>query len=72
VLPGEESDRAVTRDLADQTAREVEQDSAGLPVGVQVVARHWREDIVLAVMGALAGHFRTDATHPAQPRVRAG
>jgi fatty acid amide hydrolase len=28
-------------------------DSAGLPVGVQVMARPWRDDIALAVMGAL-------------------
>jgi fatty acid amide hydrolase len=27
--------------------------SAGLPVGVQVAARPWREDIVLALMAAL-------------------
>ena len=27
--------------------------SAGLPVGVQVVARHWREDVALAVMAAI-------------------
>jgi fatty acid amide hydrolase len=27
--------------------------SAGLPLGVQVVARHWREDVALAVMGAI-------------------
>jgi len=27
--------------------------SAGLPVGVQVAARPWREDIVIALMAAL-------------------
>lgn len=50
---GEESDRAPGRDLVERAARKVEAGSAGLPVGVQVVARHWREDIVLAVMRAL-------------------
>jgi fatty acid amide hydrolase len=53
VQPGEESDRTVSQDRADITAKAMEQDSAGLPVGVQVVARHWREDIVLAIMAAL-------------------
>ncbi len=66
VQPGEESDRLVSKDLADITAREVEQDSAGLPIGVQVVARHWREDIVLAVMTALENHFSTQTSYPIQ------
>ncbi len=67
VRPDEESDRKVTRDTADITARAVEQGSAGLPVGVQVVARHWREDIVLAVMSALEDHFRSRPDYPAIP-----
>ncbi len=53
VGPNEESDRPDTLDISQRTAREVERDSAGLPVGVQVVARHWREDLVLRVMYAL-------------------
>jgi fatty acid amide hydrolase len=69
VQPGEESDRKVSRDKADITAREVEQGSAGLPVSVQVVARHWREDIVLAVMAALEEHFRTTPSYPAYPEM---
>ncbi|NOZ29850.1 MAG: amidase [Chloroflexi bacterium] len=64
VRPGEESDRPVGRDLVEITAQQVEQDSAGLPVGVQVVARHWREDIALAVMAALEAHFRTRPDYP--------
>jgi fatty acid amide hydrolase len=64
VRPGEESDRPVGRDLVEITARRVEQGSAGLPVGVQVVARHWREDIALAVMAALEAHFRTQPDYP--------
>ena len=66
VQPGEESDRTISKDLADITAQEVERGSAGLPVGVQVVARHWREDIVLAVMAALEEHFREQPTYPAR------
>ncbi len=41
VQPGEECDRKVTKDMANITARAVKQGSAGLPVGLQVVTRHW-------------------------------
>ena len=64
VQPGEESDRTAGKDLAEITAQQVEKDSAGLPVGVQVVARHWREDVVLAVMAALEKHFRSQPNFP--------
>lgn len=53
VCPGEESDRSVGKDIVERSAYAAEKNSAGLPMGVQVVARRWREDIVLAVMGAL-------------------
>ncbi len=69
VRPGEESDRKVSKDMADITAREVERGSAGLPVAVQVVARHWREDVVLAVMAALEEHFQTESTYPSHPEI---
>ena len=65
--PGEESDRSRGRDLAERAARKTEEGSAGLPVGVQVVARHWREDVALAVMAALEEHFRAQPDYPAQP-----
>lgn len=42
---GEESDRPRTGDIVERTARAVERGSAGLPVGVRVVAHHWREDL---------------------------
>ncbi|HLN63826.1 MAG TPA: amidase [Symbiobacteriaceae bacterium] len=64
VRPGEESDRAPSRSLPEQVAARVEQGSAGLPVGVQVAGRPWREDVVLAVMGALEGHFRAQPDYP--------
>jgi fatty acid amide hydrolase len=53
VRPGEESDRPASSERTDQFARATETGSAGLPVGVQVVSGHWREDIVLAVMRAI-------------------
>ncbi len=72
VRPGEESDRVVGNDLADITAHTVEQGSAGLPVAVQVVARHWQEEIVLAVMAALEAHFRATPDYPARPDFNVG
>lgn len=53
VQEGEESERQVGRDRVERAARAIETGSTGLPVGVQVVARHWREDIVLALMATL-------------------
>ena len=67
VRRGEESDRSPSRDRSDRAAIGVEQGSAGLPVGVQVVARHWREDVVLAIMSALEAHFRTTPDYPSGP-----
>lgn len=61
---GEESDRPMSRDIVERTALEVEVNSAGLPVGVQVVARHWREDVALAVMAALESYFKARPDYP--------
>ncbi len=69
VQEGEESDRQPSKDKIEQTARQVEQGSAGLPIGVQVVARHWREDIVLAVMSTLERYFKTQPDYPARPPI---
>ncbi len=67
VKPGEESDRTVGRDMAEIVARSVERGSEGLPVGVQVVSRHWREDIVLAVMRAIEEISRQKPDYPRTP-----
>jgi fatty acid amide hydrolase len=61
VLPEEE----LAQGHEEPAARATNRGSAGLPVGVQVVARHWREDVVLAVMGFLETHFRSHASYPA-------
>ena len=53
VHPGEESERCVGEDSVERAAHAVEMNSAGLPVGVQVVARPWGEEIVLTLMEAL-------------------
>ena len=65
----EKSDRPFSKDPVEQAAAQVEKGSVGLPVGVQVAARHWREDIVLAVMSALESHFSRQADYPARPPV---
>jgi fatty acid amide hydrolase len=67
VRPGEESDRAWSLDGVVRDARAVEAGSTGLPVGVQVVARPWRDDVVLAVMAELERHFRSQPDYPAEP-----
>jgi fatty acid amide hydrolase len=56
---GEESDRPASRDPVERAAAESERGSAGLPVGVQVAARVWREDLVLAAMAAIERAVRT-------------
>ena len=67
VRSDEESDRLPSKDAAEQAAQQVEQNSAGLPVGVQVVAHHWREDVVLALMAALEQAFSLRPDYPARP-----
>jgi fatty acid amide hydrolase len=64
VRAGEESDRPLSKDIVEKTARTVEQGSAGLPLGVQVAARRWREDIVLAVMAAAERRLERNADYP--------
>lgn len=54
-------------DACDRLARKTLRTATGLPVGVQVVALPWREDIVLAVMAALETHFRALANYPCKP-----
>jgi fatty acid amide hydrolase len=53
VMPEEQGLRPSSRDNVHQAAHLADQNSAGLPVGVQVSGLPWREDIVLAVMLAL-------------------
>jgi len=46
---------------------EVVRGSAGLPVGVQVVSRPYREDVALAVMAAIEAGALSDASYPSTP-----
>jgi len=67
VRTGETSDRPDSRCHVEQAARKIESDSEGLPIAVQVVGRHWREDVVLAVMKCLETVGRTRDDFPANP-----
>ena len=67
VRAGEEIGRKPSRDLVQQAAYNVEQGSAGLPIGVQVVARPWREHVALAAMRAIEDAARAQADFPALP-----
>lgn len=67
VREGETSDRPESRCRVEQAARRIETGSEGLPIAVQVVGRHWREDIVLTVMKALETVARTRPDFPAHP-----
>jgi fatty acid amide hydrolase len=69
VRDGEESDRQPCRDIVIRRAIEVETGSTGLPVGVQVAARHWREDVVLAIMAALEHDLKDDPSFPSIPPI---
>jgi fatty acid amide hydrolase len=67
VRPDEESPRRRSRDRVEQAARAAEAGSAGLPVGVQVVARPWREHVALAAMRAIEEDARMRGDFPASP-----
>jgi Asp-tRNA(Asn)/Glu-tRNA(Gln) amidotransferase A subunit family amidase len=41
--------------------------SAGMPIGVQLAGRPWREHTVLAAMKVVEANARTSATFPERP-----
>jgi fatty acid amide hydrolase len=67
VRPGEEAARPATRDRVQAAARATDQGSAGLPVGVQILARPWREHHALAALAALEAGAAGRADYPAAP-----
>ena len=67
VRAGEETDRPQTRDRVERTARRAEQGSAGLPVGVQLIARPWQEHVALAAMAAVERAARAEPDYPHTP-----
>jgi fatty acid amide hydrolase len=71
VRTGEEGSRPDCRDQVSRQAQAVDRKSAGLPVGVQVAALPWREDVVLALMSALEADFRDTIDYPGKAIVPA-
>jgi fatty acid amide hydrolase len=67
VRAGEEMSRERSLDLAQRTAYIVEKGSAGLPVGVQLIARPWREHVALAAMAAVEAAARQRPDFPRTP-----
>jgi fatty acid amide hydrolase len=66
VRPGETA-RPSRRDVLERHAAAVDQGSAGLPVGVQIVGRPWCDHVVLAAMRAVEAEATRDAEFPATP-----
>lgn len=56
VQPDEETERPRSVDVVEKAARACEIGSAGLPVGVQIAARPWREHVALAAMRIVEQH----------------
>jgi fatty acid amide hydrolase len=69
VRPGEDVPRRSTLDLMQRAARRAEIGSVGFPIGVQVVARPWREHVALAAMLAIEEAARTQADYPEKPPI---
>lgn len=63
----DEEDTREAHDRLDRTALEAERGSAGLPLGVQVVARPYAEHLVLAAMMAIEDELRADGAFPRTP-----
>jgi fatty acid amide hydrolase len=67
VRSGEEIGRQPSSDPMEQKAYLAEKGSAGLPIGVQVVARPWREHVALAAMSAIQAAARIRPDYPSLP-----
>ncbi|KAG2388485.1 hypothetical protein C9374_000649 [Naegleria lovaniensis] len=53
-----------SKDMTFQYCKKTLQNSAGLPIGVQVAARYWREDIVLGIMKHIEQYFENNEDYP--------
>ncbi len=69
VREGGEAPRSLSKDRVEIAAAKTERGSQGLPVGVQVIARHWREDVALAAMDCLERFFRASCEYPVTPYI---
>lgn len=69
VRADEETRRPLTGDRVERAARQAEEGSAGLPVGVQVIARPWEEHVALAIMHTIEQGARQSADYPSNPSI---
>jgi fatty acid amide hydrolase len=67
VQPGETKRATTGRDAVAKRAARVDARSLGLPVGVQIAARPWRDHVALALMGAIEAEVTRDEAYPASP-----
>jgi fatty acid amide hydrolase len=67
VRPDETTTQRTLSGVVGAAARKVDKNSAGLPVGVQVVARPWQEHLALAAMQAIQDALRSREGYPATP-----
>jgi fatty acid amide hydrolase len=63
----DETGRGDARDRLDKRARSIDAGSAGLPVGVQVVARPFEEHVALAIMRVIERAARAGSDYPKTP-----
>lgn len=63
----EETSRNKPKDRIDKRAAFIDKDSGGMPVGVQVVARPFREDVALALMQLIETGARSNDLFPHTP-----
>src|SRR5947209_7235541 len=66
VRENEESERPQSKDIVQKVAKRCEDGSAGLPIGVQIAARPWREDQALAAMRIVQARARSETDYPAR------
>jgi fatty acid amide hydrolase len=64
---GAEARRDTARGRLGRLLRRVDEQSAGLPVGVQVVARPWQDRTVVALLQAIADNVKSDVDFPRTP-----
>ena len=67
VRPEESGKRAPSTDLVHKTAADVDKNSEGLPLGVQVVGKQWQDGLVMRVMKSLEDHFKQQDDYPVWP-----
>jgi fatty acid amide hydrolase len=70
VRPGEDMERTFSSEIVAAGSYRADNGSIGLPVGVQVASRLWRDDVCLAVMHALEAEFRNEQDYPLRTAAR--